>query len=321
MKTIITLLFSFYSLTAIAATTLPSPLIETEWLSKNMDNVTILDVRQDLKSFTGKPVFKKDKKTKKPKLSKVGGHISGALLVNYKKLRVTRKISGKKVTRIVPTKSDFENFMQSVGLNKNDIIVIVSKGASNSDVTMASRLYWQLKYFGHKQIAILNGGMAQWIIDKRKINKKSGKVKKGNWVATTQNESILATSKDVSNAVKSKSQLVDTRTMSLYLGTWNKSYVYGKGHIPGAKVYPNELLTTSKMPVKFITKSDTSNLFKAMNINTNSKTITYCNSGHLASGSWFLMHEVLGNKQVKLYDGSMHQWTLENNPTTSMKME
>ena len=321
MKTIITLLFGFYSLTAIAATTLPSPLVETEWLSKNINKVTILDIRKDTKSFTGKPIFKKDKKTKKPKLSKVGGHIPGALLVNYKKVRVTRKISGKKVTRIVPAKLDFENFMQSVGLNKNDIVVIVSKGASNSDVTMASRLYWQLKYFGHKKIAILNGGMAQWIVDKRKISKKPAKVKKGNWVATTQNESILATSKDVSNAVKAKTQLVDTRTMSLYLGTWNKSYVYGKGHIPGAKVYPNELMTTSKMPVKFITKSDTGSLFKAMNINTNSKTITYCNSGHLASGTWFLMHEVLGNKQVKLYDGSMHQWTLEKNPTTSMKME
>lgn len=321
MKTIITLLFSFYSLTAIAATTLPSPLVETEWLSKNMGGVTILDVRQDLKSFTSRPIFKKDKKTKKPKLSKVGGHIPGALLVNYKKLRVTRYINGKKVTRIVPIKSDFENFMQSVGLNNNDIVVIVSKGESNSDVTMASRLYWQLKYFGHKQIAILNGGMAQWIMDKRKINKKSAKVKKGNWVATTENASILATSKDVSNAVKEKSQLVDTRTMSLYLGTWNKSYVYGKGHIPGAKVYPNELMTTSKMPVKFIAKKDTGSLFKAMNINTGSKTITYCNSGHLASGTWFLMHEVLGNKKVKLYDGSMHQWTLEKNPTTSMKME
>ena len=322
MKTIITLLFSFYSLTAIAATILPSPLVETEWLSENMNKVTILDVRKDTKSFTSKPIFKKDKKTKKPKLSKVGGHIPGALLVNYKKVRVTREISGKKVTRIVPTKLDFENLMQKVGLNKDDAIVVVSKGASNSDVTMASRLYWQLKYFGHKQIAILNGGMAQWIVDKRKISKKTGKAKKGNWVATTQNEAILATSKDVANAVKAKNaQLVDTRTMSLYLGTWNKSYVYGKGHIPGAKVYPNELMTTSKMPVKFITKSDTENLLKAMNINAGSKTITYCNSGHLASGTWFLMHEILENKQVKLYDGSMHQWTLEKNPTTSMKME
>jgi len=322
MKTLITILFSLYSLTATAASALPGPLVETNWLSKNKDSVTILDVRKDTKSFTAKPVFKKDKKTKKPKLSKVGGHIPGALLVNYSKLRVTREISGNKVKKIIPIKADFEKFMQSVGLNKNDSVVIVSKGESNADVTMASRLYWQLKYFGHEKIAILNGGMAQWIVDKRKISKKSSKVKKGNWVASTDNKSILASSKDVSNAVKDKKvQLIDTRAMSLYLGTWKKSYVYGKGHIPGAKVYPNELLTTTSMPVKFITKAETRKLLNAMSVNTKSNSITYCNSGHLASGSWFLLHEVLGNKKVKLYDGSMHQWTLEKNPTTTMKIE
>ena len=322
MKTLITILFSLYSLTVTAASTLPGPLVETDWLSKNKDSVTILDIRKDTKSFTGKPVFKKDKKTKKPKLSKVGGHIPGALLVNYSKLRVTREINGNKVKKIVPIKADFEKFMQSVGLNKNDTVVIVSKGASNADVTMASRLYWQLKYFGHEQVAILNGGMAQWIIDKRKISKKASKVKKGNWIASTENKAIFASSKDVSNAVKDKNiQLIDTRAMSLYLGTWRKSYVYGKGHIPGAKVYPNELLTTTSMPVKFINKTETKKLLNAMSVNTKSNSITYCNSGHLASGSWFLLHEVLGNKKVKLYDGSMHQWTLEKNPTTTMKME
>lgn len=322
MKTLITILFSLYSLTVTAAATLPGPLVETDWLSKNKGSVTILDVRKDTKSFTGKPKFKKDKKTKKTKLSKVGGHIPGALLVNYSKLRVSRKINGKKVDKIVPIKADFEKFMQSVGLNKNDSVIIVSKGASNSDVTMASRLYWQLKYFGHQHVAILNGGMAQWIIDKRKVSKKASKAKTGNWQASAGNKSILASSKDVSNAVKGKNaQLVDTRSIGLYLGTWKKSYVYSKGHIPGAKSYPNELMTTSKMPVKFITKADTKSLFNALSVNTKSDTITYCNSGHLASGTWFLLHEVLGNKKVKLYDGSMHQWTLEKNPTTSMKME
>ena len=322
MKSLITLLVSLYSFNTFAASTLPGPLVETNWLSNNMSKVTLLDVRKDTKSFTRKPVFKRDAKTKKPKLSKVGGHIPGALLVNYKKIRSARTINGKKVTRLVPSKTDFEALMQTVGLNKGDAIVVVSKGQSNGDVTMATRLYWQLKYFGHKEVAILNGGMAQWIMDKRKISKKARKVNRGNWVATAQDTSILATSEDVSNALKAKdTQLLDTRTMGLYLGTWNKSYVYAKGHIPGAKAYPAELTTTNKMPVKLMPKTNTRNLLKAMNLNSDAKSITYCNSGHLASGSWFLMHEVLGNKQVKLYDGSMHQWTLEKNPTTTMKME
>jgi|GEM_PF-3162347 len=40
-----------------------------------------------------------------------------------------------------------------------------------------------------------------------------------------------------------------------------------------------------------------------------------------ASGGWFIQHELLGNKNVKLYDGSMHEWTLEKRPVKEMVME
>ena len=315
----LSLLFGLFSI-AQAGASLPGALVETDWLAKNRDKVVILDVRNDVKSFTQKPVYKKDKKSGKSKLVKVGGHIPGARLVNYKNVRATRMIDGKKVTRMVPARKDFQEFMQSVGLNKNDSIVIVSKGESNGDMTMATRLYWQLKYFGHKNLAILNGGTAQWIVDKREVSSKADKPKKGNWVATTEDKSIFATSEDVASAVQSKdTQLVDTRSISLYLGTWYKSsYVYDKGHIDGARNYPNELITKPSLPARFISSGDTKALMDKLGIDTSAKSITYCNSGHLASGSWFLMSEVLGNKDVKLYDGSMHEWTLEKRPTTSV---
>jgi thiosulfate/3-mercaptopyruvate sulfurtransferase len=319
MLTIFTLLFGLLS-TANAGVQLPGPLVETDWLAKNRDKVVILDVRKDVKSFTKKPVFKKDKKSGESWLVRVGGHIPGALLVNYSKVRENRMIEGKKVTRMIPVKKDFENLMQNAGLNKDSSVVIVSKGASNGDMTMATRLYWQLKYYGQQNMAILNGGMAQWILDNHKVVSKASKPKKGNWLATKEDKSIFASSQDVANAVKNKdAQLVDTRPVSLYLGTWyKKSYVYDKGHIKGAKNYPNELLTKHSLPVRFIDGKDTQALMAKLGIDTSAKSITYCNSGHLASGSWFLMSEVLGNKNVKLYDGSMHEWTLEKRPTSSV---
>ncbi|MDH5396071.1 MAG: rhodanese-like domain-containing protein, partial [Gammaproteobacteria bacterium] len=69
------------------------------------------------------------------------------------------------------------------------------------------------------------------------------------------------------------------------------------------------------------TKSDSKSLFEQMGITTDKNSITYCNSGHLATGSWFVLSEILGNKNVKMYDGSMHQWTLEKHDVTKMKME
>jgi thiosulfate/3-mercaptopyruvate sulfurtransferase len=213
--------------------------------------------------------------------------------------------------------------MQQVGLNNGSTIVIVSKGNNNLDMTMATRLYWQLKYFGEDNMAILNGGMGQWLLDGHQVASGSPKVKKGNWQASAERKDILATSDEVAAAVKNHSaQLMDTRPLSLYLGTWRKSsYVYGDGHIPGAKSFPNELLTQPSTPAKFNATSQLKSMVEQMGLKADEKTITYCNSGHLATGSWFVMSELLGNKQTKVYDGSMHQWTLEKRPTVKMKME
>lgn len=303
------------------AVNLPGPLVETDWLAKNKGDVIILEIRKDVKSFTKKPVYKKDKKSGKKKLKKVAGHIPGSILVNYKKLRAKKKIDGRTVKKMIVSKAKFEKAMQKAGVNKDSAVVIVSKGQNNLDLTMATRLYWQMKYYGHDNMAILNGGMAQWIIDKRKVSSKKSKTKKGNWAATAERNEIFASSQDVEDAVKANTQLVDTRPISLYLGTWRKkSYVYANGHIPGAKPYPNELLTT-KMPAKFLTVSDSKSLFQQMGISPDKQAITYCNSGHLATGSWFVMSELMGNKNVKMYDGSMHQWTLEKHDVTKFKME
>lgn len=305
----------------VLAASLPGPLVETDWLAKNKSNVVVLEIRKDVKSFTKKPVFSKNKKTGKLKLKKVAGHIPGSTLVNYKNLRSNKKIDGRKVQKMLVSKAAFEKVMQDAGVNKNSAVVIVSKGENNLDLTMATRFYWQMKYYGHDNMAILNGGMAQWLIDKRKLSTKASKPKKGNWVSTAERKNILATSKDVESAVNKKAQLVDTRPISLYLGTWRKkSYVYANGHIPGAKPFPNELLS-SKMPAKFLNPSDSKSLLQQMGVKTDKQSITYCNSGHLATGSWFVMSELLGNKNVKMYDGSMHQWTLEKHPVVKLKME
>jgi thiosulfate/3-mercaptopyruvate sulfurtransferase len=303
------------------AAKLPGPLVETGWLAKNLDSVVVLDVRKDVKSFTAKPKFKRDKKTGKLKFVAVGGHVPGAVLVDYSKVRVNRKIDGRTVTRLIPEKAKFESLMQSWGVNKNSVVVVMSKGESSGDVTNATRLYWQIKYFGHNNVAVLNGGMAQWIVDRRKFSTAPSAPRAGNWVMVAERKEFLATSDDVAKGMKQGIQLVDTRDLVQYIGTYKKSYVYAKGHIPGAKNFPVDLVTNVSKPARFTSVSDFKKLAAAMNVNTGAETITYCNSGHLATGAWFLMSEVMGNKNVKMYDGSMHQWTLEKRPVTSMKME
>ncbi len=320
--TLIVVLFLFGGQGSQAATTVPGPLVETDWLAANVDKVVILDVRKDVASFTQPAKMTKDKKTGKLSIVAVGGHIPGARLIDYKKVRAERKIDDRKLTGMLPEQADIEKLMRGAGVNTDSALVIVSKGMSNEDMTMATRVYWELKYFGHDNMAILNGGMAQWLIDGRETTLAVTTAAEGNWAASARRNEILASSDDVAAALgKADTQLIDNRPISLYLGTWKKSYVYDTGHIPGAKSFPNELMTSAAPPARFPAAEQLHQLYQAMHLDEQAPSISYCNSGHLASGGWFIQHELLGNKNVKLYDGSMNEWTLEKRPVKAMVME
>ncbi|MFK7815868.1 MAG: sulfurtransferase [Gammaproteobacteria bacterium] len=301
---------------------LPKPLVETRWLADNLDDVFILDVRVSNKRFITEPVFSTDKKTGKKILLKVGGHIPTANYIDYKPLRGDQKIDGTTIKHMLLSKSDFESFMQQAGVNQDSYIVIVTNAENDFDITMASRVYWQLKYFGQNEVSILNGGTAQWLTDGHDISTTPSKPSKGNWQAKGEHKKFLANSHDVENAIDSDhTQLIDARTISQYLGTSKSSKVSNKGHIQSAKFYPVELMVTRKMPVKFLSVDELHNVTNALGIKPDQTSITYCNSGHLASGGWFVMHALLGHENAKLYDGSMHQWTTEKRPVVRMLIE
>jgi thiosulfate/3-mercaptopyruvate sulfurtransferase len=298
------------------------PLVETSWLANNLDNVFILDVRDSKKSFISKPVFNVDKKTGKKTLLRVGGHIPTAHYIEYKPLRGEQIIDGTTIKYMLPNKNVFESQIQAAGAGNEKHIVIVTNAANDFDITMASRVYWQLKYFGQKEVSILNGGTAQWLMDGREVSSTFMKPPKGNWKAKAEQKELLASSKDVANAINNTdTQIIDARIFSQYLGTSKSSKVLEKGHIETAKIYPVELMVTRRMPVKFLSIDELHQVTHALGIKPDQSSITYCNSGHLASGGWFVMHALLGNQHAKLYDGSMHQWTTEKRPVVRMKIE
>ncbi len=304
------------------AKTLPGPLVDAKWLSANRDKVVVLDVRVDPRSFTRQPMYVKDRKSGKRKLVQANGRIPGALWIDYKKIRGTRVVDGRKVEKMILDKAAFERIMQSMGVPKDKPLVITSRGQHNGDMTMATRLYWQLKYYGTDDMAILDGGLAAWIADGNPVDTSMPRAAKGNWVATAERREIFAGSDAVAAAVKQgNAQLVDNRPLDQYLGIWHKSYVYAPGHIPGARIYSNNIMTQPRLPARFLPVADLKQLAKGLGLDPDKPTITYCNSGHLASGGWFIWHELFGNKNTRLYDGSMHEWTLEKRPTHKYELE
>ncbi len=319
---ILTILVLVLISSSAQAVQVPGPLVETNWLAENISQVVILDVRGDLQSFTFEPKFFKDKKTGKQHLVRVGGHIANASLVNFKEVRADRKVGKNVVKNMLPEKDVFEKLIQKAGVNEDSTIIIVSKGSGGGDILLATRLYWQLKYYGHDNLAILNGGLAQWLIENREVSVKPVKPSPGNWVASAQRDELLATSEEVATESQTKSaQLVDIRPIGQYLGTYKSSSVSALGHIPGARNFPTELIFTSGVPTKLVSKQQAQQLATALEIKSDGNQIAYCNTGNMASGGWFFFSEVLGYKNTQLYDGSMHQWTLEKRPTVTMVME
>ncbi len=298
----------------VAAADLPGPIVTVDWLAQNLDKVQVLQIHAP-ELFTAQPQYKKDEKTGESKLVDVGGHIPGALLVNPKDMRVEKQIGGLKVKYLVPTAEQFTALMQKVGLQAGKPTVIVSPGTSTAELNDATRLYWQFKYFGEDNVAVLDGGLAAWTQAGQKIESTPPAAKTGNWQAKTERKELDATSEEVANF---KRQLIDARPIDMALGYWKRDYVYDYGRIAGAKILPPELHGIKKgIAYHFLSADNYRSVFKEVGIDPNAPSITYCNSGHLSSAPWFIMSEILGNKEVKLYDGSLHQWTLEKRPLVS----
>lgn len=301
-----------------SATDLPGPIVTAEWLAANLQNVQVVDVRSNAKSFAELPEFEIDAKTGKKTLQSIGGHITGATLIDFKAIRTERQIGELKVKYMIPEQATWEKVVRAAGINANKPIVLVPVGLDTADVDEALRVYWQFKVYGENNIAVLDGGMAGWLIEGRPFDQSAIKTNgTGTWLAKADmSNQYLASSEDVAQAITNQSATtIDARDLKSYLGLTKRDYVFAYGHLPGAKLFPVELMTkTASGAVKFYSAQTYQALMEAQGINSSKPVISYCNSGHLASGPWFVASQVLGNKSARLYDGSMHEWTLEKRP-------
>jgi thiosulfate/3-mercaptopyruvate sulfurtransferase len=293
---------------------LPGPLVDAKWLAANLDKVQVVDVRSNVKTYTVAPQVATDAKTGKKSIDEVGGHLAGSRLIDMKTMRTDRQIGELKVKYMIPEKAEFEKAVQVAGVAAGKPIVLVPLGAEVADVNDALRVYWQFKVYGEDDIAVLDGGMAAWLLEGRATSTDLATSTAGNWVAKADRTAqYFASSEDVVKAMVNKgATLIDARDARQFHGLVKRDYVGGYGHLEGAKLYPTDLMQKSAAgAVSFMSPATYRGLMSAQGIDPTAPAITYCNSGHLSSGPWFLLSEVLGNKQARLYDGSLHEWTLE----------
>lgn len=304
-----------FSVSALAIQ-VPGPVVSAGWLAQHRNDVTVLDVRSAVNSFTAAPKFGTDSKSGHKYLISVGGHIPGAKFVNFGELRGPRQVNGHTVQYLIIPKARFEKVMQKAGIDKGDAIIIAPLGTNTLTVDEGTRLYWELKYYGQDNMAILDGGTAKWLEEGRPVSTSSPENGHGSWTASSERSQLQSSSNQVAEAIRMHTaQILDARSLPQYFGVVKRAYVSAYGHIPGALVFPPDMITAPGKAAMFLSANQYREAMEGLGIKPDAASITYCNSGHLASGLWFVLHEIVGNKNVSLYDGSMHEWTLEGYPT------
>lgn len=234
------------------------------------------------------------------------GHIPGAVYLDWRKDIIA---SEQQSLYQLPKKEVMEKLLRRIGVTPETTVV----ATDNLQNRTAVRLYYTLKYFGHKDVRILNGGTKAWVAAKKELSKDAPKIEPTKYEIKKLNNDYVVKLEAVQDAIDDAGcKLVDGRPWVQYSGlvpgkVFHTNKPHSRpGHVPTAESIPwtdnlNEDGT-------FKTLKELKELYEARGIKTDSKVITYCNEGLHAAMPWFILKELIGNANVTVYDNSMAEW-------------
>jgi len=274
-----------------------SPLVDANWVKDNSCNagVRVLDIRNKLDGGS--------------KTTYMRGHIPCAIHTDYAK--DGWRVTVNKVPGLLPPVDKLEKLIGGLGVDNQTHVVIYHAGKNALDLASATRVYWTFKVLGHENVSILDGGFAAYTADKKNPLEKGNKKADPKTFKATLNESLLATKEQVKAAIDGGVTLIDNRPNHQYLGINRHPKATRNGTIPHSKNLPESWLTVNGGG-KFRDATSLKKLYQVADISPEGDTINFCNTGHWASLGWFVGSELLGNKQSRLYDGSMVEWTVDS---------
>ncbi len=243
------------------------------------------------------------------------GHIPGALNAPYGKWRGPATNPGE-----LPDLPKLTALVQSLGLTPATHAVVVSTGADATDFGAMARVYWSLKVLGLKDLSIVNGGMKTWVADGKPVSTEAPQVQASSYQPVLD-ESLIATRDQVRSHVDlSNAALVDSRPDAFYQGKTRAPAAKLSGTLPGAQQLDfNQWFV--KGTAQFVDQATARQIAEKVSRKDGQDTVAFCNTGHWAATDWFGLSEMAGLPNVKLYAGSMVDWTqqpgapaMENQP-------
>ena len=265
-------------------------LVSTSWLIKHLDD-------NDLVVFDCSWFMPNEKKNPLNNYKKK--HIKGSHFFDIDKISDKNNMS----PHMVPKLEFFKRNMKNFNIQKNS--KIITYGSEN--LMGASRVWWMLKYFGFKNVYVLNGGLNKWIAEKKPTtNKKS--IKKKSSYNFIINEKWVTNKNIIFDRIKDKKQLIfDARNEDRFCGKAKEQRKgLRSGHIPYSKNFFWKKCTNNGE--KILNKKYIENEFLKFNIK-NKNIIFTCGSGISACVLSLSLLHGLGIKS-SVYDGSWAEWGL-----------
>ncbi len=266
----------------------PEVLVDTEWVSKNppSDNLKLVEVDYDPENGYRK------------------GHLKGASLIWWK-----RDINDP-ITRDIVDKKQFETLMSKNGIKPDSQVVLY--GDFNN--WFAAFVFWVFKYYGHKNIKIMNGGRKKWELEKKPYTTEEPSLAATTYVAQPPDDGLRAYLFDVKRALNKKEiALVDVRSPKEFTGEitappeYPMEHAQRGGHVPGAQNIP-WATAVNDTDGTFKTVAELQQNYVPKGITPDKEIICYCRIGERSSHSWFVLTYLLGYPQVRNYDGSWTEW-------------
>jgi thiosulfate/3-mercaptopyruvate sulfurtransferase len=257
----------------------PELLVGADWLADHLadPNVRIVDLR--------------------PR-GYADGHIPGAVWLDNNAIRIANR-----PPTFLPTPAEFQDLMASLGIsNTTRVIAYDERGG-----IYAARLWWILNYYGHSNVALLDGGWTKWTLDKRAISATTPAPARAVFQVRPGTVKI-ATAADVKAAInKPGVKIVDARTEAEILGKDLRNIRRGGFIESSVPVYWEDALDpTTRM---FKSPGEIQKLYRDRGIVPADHVITYCQVGMRASHDLFTL-ALIGHDLTRLtnYYGSWEEW-------------
>ncbi len=265
-------------------------LLSTEELANRLtdSDIVICDCRHDLMDL------------EKGRRAYAEGHIPGAHFLHLDDDLSGAK-SGKNGRHPLPDIATLTKKLGSIGVDRSKRIIAYD----DTGGPYAARLWWLLRWLGHDNVSILDGGINKWIAENRPADRNVPTAKATTFISTQRAGLTADASFILANISEGSSIVVDARAPERYRGDTEPIDPVA-GHIPGAvnRVFKNNLNADGTFKSSAVLQLEFSAL---LGTTASSQVINQCGSGVTACHNLFAM-ELAGFGGSKLYPGSWSEW-------------